>query len=346
MLLHTNINMNNIDFYTTAYTRVEGEQFPILSIDRGSYILDALVEANVDLQDDSIYNLQVGKYNSISRGIVFLINRNHDYKSVFQGRIPVYEKMPQMLFRSLKKGEVIVENDCWIGRDATIMNGVRIGNGAVVAAGSVVTKNVPPYAVVGGNPARIIKYRFDKEIRVELLKIQWWNWSEQKLLERVESMTGEVTEFVELWSEESNERINMAIAMAPFARVIARPTFAIYADLNAVAPAFYRVLQQFTENFGDFTGELVVFIDRNESDYEEIVHKVYNELAKYENCDCYINLVDEIYSDEAFLLNVDYYITSRVSQNVNNCSIMEMGIELGLCKGIISGFSTEIFANY
>jgi acetyltransferase-like isoleucine patch superfamily enzyme len=77
--------------------------------------------------------------------------------------------------------KVIIGNDVWIGIRVTIVGNVKIGNGAVIAAGAVVTKDVPPYAIVGGVPAKIIRYRFPAEIVQKLQKIEWWNWPEDKL---------------------------------------------------------------------------------------------------------------------------------------------------------------------
>ena len=73
------------------------------------------------------------------------------------------------------KGDIVIKNDVWIGVNSTILDGITIGNGAVIAAGSIVTKDVPPYAIVGGNPAKIIKYRFPKEIIDEIEKTQFWD---------------------------------------------------------------------------------------------------------------------------------------------------------------------------
>lgn len=75
----------------------------------------------------------------------------------------------------------MIGNDVWIGDNVTILGGNIIGDGAVVATGAIVTKDVPPYAIVAGNPARIIKYRFEKDIVDDLQKIQWWLWSSEQL---------------------------------------------------------------------------------------------------------------------------------------------------------------------
>ena len=88
--------------------------------------------------------------------------------------IPVAELAP-------KNEPVVIGHDVWIGRDVTILTGVTIGTGAVIAAGAVVTKDVPPYAIVGGVPAKVIRYRFDKKTIDKLLASQWWLWSDEKL---------------------------------------------------------------------------------------------------------------------------------------------------------------------
>jgi serine acetyltransferase len=92
------------------------------------------------------------------------------------------------------KGDITVGSDVWIGAKSTIMSGVKIGDGAIVAAGALVTKDVEPYSIVGGNPARLLKYRFDKSQIEELLKIEWWLWDESKIKE----------EAMILWSSDIN----------------------------------------------------------------------------------------------------------------------------------------------
>jgi serine acetyltransferase len=96
------------------------------------------------------------------------------------------------------KGDIVIENDVWIGAKATIMSGIKISNGSIVAAGSVVTKDVPPYAIVAGNPAKIVKYRFSEDQIKKLLCISWWDWDVQKI--RDNAMT--------MWSDDINGFIN------------------------------------------------------------------------------------------------------------------------------------------
>ena len=127
----------------------EHKNLPMLCIGRDSYIDETQVEAGPD--QDLLYSIQVGRYSSIARDTKMIIDLNHDYKRVCQGRISgvVYQR-PHLIRR---KGQVIIMNDCWIGNGVIMLGGIKIGNGAVVAAGAVVTKDVPPYAIVAGNPA-------------------------------------------------------------------------------------------------------------------------------------------------------------------------------------------------
>ena len=92
------------------------------------------------------------------------------------------EKLGKDLF------ETIIGNDVWIGEKVFIKDGIRVGDGAIIGAGAIVTKDVPPYAIVAGVPARIIRYRFDEDVILKLLKIQWWDWSDEKLANNKRSL--------------------------------------------------------------------------------------------------------------------------------------------------------------
>jgi acetyltransferase-like isoleucine patch superfamily enzyme len=113
--------------------------------------------------------LIIGNYCSIAGGVFFLLDSGHPIYSV--STYPFKVKCFGYEAEAICKGNIIVEDDVWIGTNSIINSGIKIGRGAIVAAGSVVVKNVEPYAIVGGNPAKFIKYRFDEKIRQRLQEI-------------------------------------------------------------------------------------------------------------------------------------------------------------------------------
>lgn len=94
------------------------------------------------------------------------------------------------------KGNTVIENDVWIGMRAVILSGVHIGNGAVIGAGTIVTHDVPDYAIVAGNPAKLIRYRFAPEQIEELLNIRWWDWPDDRIIENIDYFYGDVDRFI------------------------------------------------------------------------------------------------------------------------------------------------------
>ncbi len=133
--------------------------------------------------------LIIGKFCCIASGTKFIMGpANHRLSSVTTYPFHVFgglweERTPDHLSQLPRKGDIVVGNDVWIGRESVIMPGATIGDGAIVAAYSVVTKDVPPYCVVGGNPARQIKQRFDDELTGLLLRFRWWDLAPEALAE-------------------------------------------------------------------------------------------------------------------------------------------------------------------
>jgi acetyltransferase-like isoleucine patch superfamily enzyme len=123
-------------------------------------------------------NLIIGKYCSIALEVKFFLGGNHRMDRVSTW---IHPSVEDDNLRS--SGDITIGNDVWIGYNATIMSGVTIEDGAVIAANSTVVKDVPPYSIVGGNPAKHIKYRFSKEDIDFLLKEKWWNWPPEKIQE-------------------------------------------------------------------------------------------------------------------------------------------------------------------
>ena len=159
------------------------ENLHLWNADRGTYY-----DRNVNIISWSDqYTVNLGKYNSIGRECNFFLHANHreDWITTSSQLFgPVTAEIADMHMKMghpTCKGNIRIENDVWIGAKSTIMSGIQINNGAIIAAGSTVTKDVPPYAIVAGNPGRIVKFRFQKNQIIKLLKIAWWNWDEDKI---------------------------------------------------------------------------------------------------------------------------------------------------------------------
>ena len=153
------------------------------------------------------YKVHLGKYNSIGRDCNFFLHANHraDWVTTTSQLLgPVTPEIADMhmnMGHPTCKGDIHVGNDVWIGATSTIMSGITIGDGAIIGAGSTVTKDVPPFAIVAGNPSKIVRYRFTEEQIEKLLQISWWDWEEDKIKDNAMSM----------WSSNIDDFINKFI---------------------------------------------------------------------------------------------------------------------------------------
>lgn len=143
---------------------------------------------------DMGYKVYIGKFCSIAHCKIFL-GGNHNTRMIttypfgliHQGIFPHHG-----LNGNISNGNVYIGNDVWIGENATIMSGIKIGDGAVIAANSHVIKNVDPYSIVGGNPATLIRYRFSQQEIQKLLELAWWDYSNDKINEIIPLLTGSI----------------------------------------------------------------------------------------------------------------------------------------------------------
>lgn len=170
----------------------------------GRHFEDAVLYMDgVDKQKD-VDALRIGKYCSIASGAVFMMSGNqghrHDWIAAYpldiiEENVPPSKKLPAGF---LNKGDTIIGSDVWIGYEALIMPGITIGDGAVIAARAVVSRDVEPYAIVGGNPARLIKKRFSEDQIEQLLAIKWWDWPEEKIKANIPALrSGDVEKLPE-----------------------------------------------------------------------------------------------------------------------------------------------------
>lgn len=144
---------------------------------------------NVHISSKNNY-LYIGNYCSIANDVIFILSSDHPYKNI--STYPFKALILRNGIDGISKGDIFVDDDVWIGYGTTIMSGVHIGQGAVVAAGAVVTKDVPPYAIVGGVPAKVIKYRFEPEMIEELVKIDYSKLTKEDIEKHIDDLYKEL----------------------------------------------------------------------------------------------------------------------------------------------------------
>lgn len=138
--------------------------------------------------------LIIGKFCSIACGAKFLFNSaNHTFRSLSTYPFPLFFEEWGLDKKNVtdswdNKGDIVIGNDVWIGYEAVIMAGVTIGDGAVIGARAVVTKDVLPYTIVGGIPAKPIRKRFSEETISALLALKWWDWPKEKIAQKIEAI--------------------------------------------------------------------------------------------------------------------------------------------------------------
>lgn len=138
--------------------------------------------------------LKIGKFCSIACQAKFLFtSANHTLKSLSTYPFPIFFEEWNLDVSNItsawdNKGDIVIGNDVWIGYDAVILSGVTIGDGAIIGSRAVVTKDVPPYTIVGGIPAKPIRKRFCDKTIEKLLEIKWWNWSEEKIMQNISAI--------------------------------------------------------------------------------------------------------------------------------------------------------------
>ena len=175
------------------------------------YLKDVVTGPNIEIGDYTIYNdfahdprdfeknnvlyhypvngdkLVIGRFCSVACGARFLFTSgNHSMRSLSNYTFPIFFDEWDLDAKNIRdawdnKGDIVIGNDVWIGYEAVILSGVKIGDGAVIGARAVVTKDVPPYTVVGGVPAKTIRKRFDDATVEKLLALRWWGWDKEKI---------------------------------------------------------------------------------------------------------------------------------------------------------------------
>ncbi|MXN49874.1 type B chloramphenicol O-acetyltransferase [Shinella sp. AETb1-6] len=148
------------------------------------------------LPDEGADKLIIGSFCSIGSGAAFIMAGNQGHRHEWISTFPFFFMSEVAAFEGaangyLPAGDTVIGNDVWIGSEAIIMPGVKVGDGAVIGTRALVTKDVEPYAIVGGNPAKVIRKRFAEREIALLLEMRWWDWPEDRLKQAMPIMTSE-----------------------------------------------------------------------------------------------------------------------------------------------------------
>jgi len=177
-------------------TRRFKKKYPQYVIGRGSYGVPQVHDWNEGP------TLKIGSFCSISAYVQIYLGGEHRIDWVTTSPLNVMFENKEITDHGRSKGDVIIGNDVWICGNATILSGVTIGDGAVIGNGAVVSRDVAPYSIVAGNPAKHIKYRFSSEVIAELQQIKWWDWPESILREHVQHLlTSDIDSFIQFAKE-------------------------------------------------------------------------------------------------------------------------------------------------
>ena len=292
-------------------------------IGAGTYCCGLEIDNGIEfqkLEEGFIYNLQIGKYNSIAEGLFAMIGRTHNTKSVDSGALSLLFKQknctPSKRLDSFnQKGSIVIQNDVYIGNSVRIMPNVVIRNGAVIAANSHVVSDVPPYAIVGGNPAKVIGYRFCKEI---------------------------IEKFCDRFFDEENERfIACCSGNVPYSE----DTYFAFVDFYENYSNYTYILESFLNAFvHDERKRLILFV---QTDLEKVIKEdvwnglrgVVDEIERQSNIHCQV-LLKRGNTEEAekIFIKCQHYLISRTFRAVHfSClaDLMKMEIHSGVDRKLL-----------
>lgn len=282
--------------------------------------------------DDEVVNLQIGNHCSLSNNITTMINMNHDYSNITTSPIGPFGFLQLDEYNKNQKGQIIIGHDVWIGLNVTLMSNIQIGTGAIIGTGAVVAKDIPPYAIAVGNPATVVKYRFEEEQIKKLLKIKWWNWDIEKIEKNKLTFVENVDEFIDKFYEEENdvEKLNMdtkekSILFIPDFNM---PFYSVWQNVIKQYLKIYNVSDNIT---------LILRIPQD-NNFENNINKI-DTFMKLKNDNPDILVINDYLQDERVLFkDVDYFVTNK---NKDILKYIEMANDFNV--KILSGVDTNIF---
>lgn len=293
------------------------------------------------------HNFHIGNGNSIGSDLRCVFGRNHNTKRVSSGGLETHmhysgiQKNDDGKSTFRQKGSIILQNDIWIGDNVTIMSGCIVRNGAVIAQNAHVVKDVPAYAIVGGNPAKIIGWRFPKNIREKMQMIQWWYWEHNKILENYNYFTEDVEGFCDRFYDEAKQQFEKLSA----GRNVKDDMYLVYVDYYENYSSYPTIIEEFLDAFlCDESKRLILFVQNDVADVSVdalMVNKLESlivDINESPEIKCRLEMiVGDRKKAVSYLLESSHFITTRTYNTVyTTCLADQFGIE------IISGVDRNI----
>lgn len=346
-------NLNDFSLDTRNF-KIQGGaiEFILITVGSGSYII------NADIQSvGTNHHIFIGRFCSVANHATFLLGLNHDYNCVTTYPIrnskasvgllggPDYWRDIPYPFVNQNHYQIIIGNDVWIGNNVTMMGGVRIGNGAVIGANSTVTKDIPPYAIAVGSPAKVIRYRFDDETIHKLDTIKWWNWPAEKIRENAPFLE-HTEEFVEKFYSPELEYAEKDVLDVDLdaLKQAGKTLYSFILDFDALKPLWQRVIRGYIKAFHgrDDTVLILFFEDKKKKKNVAALEKYVDSYrSKYTKLPEIIQL-SVLNADNFSYINTlrksDYFITSR--EPISSCCIDYLS---GTDTKLLLGMDDSIF---
>lgn len=355
MILQYNDYIDKIAYFTVkadGNMPMPDEQEPtytMVTFGNMSYIVGGVIQSSTPAQ----VHMLVGNYCQIAHNTTFEMGLNHAFSGVTAypfGNVWGYSREDTIKRSLANRQQLIIGHDVWIGGNATIIKGVKIGNGAIIGTNAVVTKDVPPYAIVGGNPAKIIRYRFSPEVIEALDKIKWWYWPLEKVKANRQYMEN-VEEFIKKFGEAPavDKQKNSQTYVPPHilkklqdCHQAGGKIFYFVPDLTATQQdaRWPAVLGQFCQKYGNQRHCLLLALRQDASDHQAQIQYLQQFMGQFPNKPepVYFGSPDGIVLE--LLEQADYFITTREA-------ISSKGIDYIETFGghVISGMECAIYAD-
>ena len=292
----------------------------------------------------------IGNYCAIAHGVVMNLAMDHAFHGVsgypFGSILGDLTTRDTQSITAINRYQLIVGHDVWIGANAHIVKAVKIGNGAIIGADAVVTKDVPPYAIVGGNPARIIRYRFSPEIIERLDKIKWWYWPQDKL-KACRHYMDDVEDFLDRFSQEALSITGMNTPPGIKNQILSCQqqggmVFYLVPDLRAINDdaCWPTILDQFCRKYQGQPHLMLLGLTKDEIPPQQKMEFLTNFLNQFPNRPRTIFFVSQDGIVPELIGQADYFITTKEA-------ISSMGIDYieTLGGNVLSGLEYDIFAS-